>query len=252
MNAAEGPVRILMADDEEVFLQATADLLRREGYLVDTARDGLEATQFLKENTYDFLVSDLMMPGNHDLDFLKLAAEMSPDLHMILVTGYPSVSTAQGAIQLPVVAYLVKPLELDELLLHLRRGVASVRMHRTLRRTRERVLDWVDDMGKMQELMRGMPQAQDQDSARTVLGLALGNMAALMLDMKELFEQSFSKGAVASFCGIQNCPRLLRYEDALREAIATLEHTRHAFKSRELALLRERIEALLSGPPQPP
>lgn len=111
----ETPGRLLMADDEETFLLATADLLRQEGYLVDTARDGFEAADFLRENTYDLLISDILMPGNQDLDFIKLAAELSPDLQVLLITGYPSVTTAMQAIRLPVAAYLTKPVDFEEL-----------------------------------------------------------------------------------------------------------------------------------------
>ena len=115
-RSATEPIRILMADDEPVYLESTADLLRLKGFLVDTAQDAFQAAAFLKENTYDFLISDLVMPGNQDLDLLKVAAESCPDLNMIVITGYPSVATAREAIQLPVVAYLVKPVEQEDLI----------------------------------------------------------------------------------------------------------------------------------------
>lgn len=241
------PIRILMADDEEVFLESTADLLRLKGYLVDTALDGFQAAAFLRENTYDFLLSDLVMPGNQDLDLLKVAAETCPDLSIVVITGYPSVATAREAIQLPVVAYLVKPVELEELMAHLQRGVANVRMQRTLRQSRDRMLGWVDEMAKMQDLLRHAPRSLDQDSARTILGLALGNLSGLLLDMKEIFEQSFSKGAVSEFCSITNCPKLKDYQGAVGDAIEVLERTKTAFKSKDLAQLRERLENLNSG-----
>lgn len=241
------PIRILMADDEAVFLESTADLLRLRGFLVDTALDAYQAAAFLKENAYDFLISDLVMPGNQDLDLLKVAAETRPDLNMIVVTGYPSVATAREAIQLPVVAYLVKPVEFDELVGHLQRGAAQVRVHRTLRQSKERMLGWVDEMAKLQDLVHATPRSLDQDLARTILGLALGNLSALLLDMKEIFEQSFSQGANTEFCQIQHCPRLQDYQEAVADAVAVLERTKTAFKSKDLAQLRERLENLNSG-----
>jgi CheY-like chemotaxis protein len=56
--------RILLADDEETFLHATADLLRREGYECETVPDAPSALAKVKGSPYDLLISDLEMPGN--------------------------------------------------------------------------------------------------------------------------------------------------------------------------------------------
>lgn len=238
------PARILMADDEEIFLLATADLLRREGFLVDTARDGFEAAEFLRENTYDLLISDILMPGNQDLDFIRLASELSPDLQVILVTGYPSVGTAVQAIQLPVAAYLTKPIVFEDFLAHVRRGIASVRTQRAMGRSRERLAGWLDDLDRIQEVVRSVPQAPNRQASREVMGLALGNIAGVLLDLKALFEMTLDEDPAPGPCTIQCCPRLAEYHEAVREGIEVLERTRHAFKSKELGQLRERLERL--------
>ncbi|MDP2875673.1 MAG: response regulator, partial [Holophaga sp.] len=154
---SQAPARILMADDEEIFLLATADLLRMEGFLVDTARDGFEAADFLRENTYDVLISDILMPGNQDLDFIRVAADLSPDLQAILVTGYPSVGTAVQAIHLPVAAYLTKPIVFEDFLGHIRRAVSSVRTQRAMGRSKERLTGWLEDLERVQEAIRSAP-----------------------------------------------------------------------------------------------
>jgi ActR/RegA family two-component response regulator len=239
-------MRILMVDDEAVWLEATADLLRLEGFLVDTAQNGLRGRAMLLENAYDFLISDLVMPGNKNLELLHAAVESNPDIKIIVITGYPSIATAQESIQLPVLAYLVKPPEMDELLGHLHQGSATVRIHHTLSQSRERTQVWLDEMAKMQDLLRRSPRALDPDSARTILGLSLGNLSALILEMKEIFDQSFSKGDVTEFCAVRNCPRLIRYQNAVEDAIEVMERTKSAFKSKDLAQLRERLQNLNS------
>jgi len=240
----QAPARILMADDEEIFLLATADLLRMEGFLVDTARDGFEAADFLRENTYDLLVSDILMPGNQDLDFIRVAAELSPDLQVILVTGYLTVGTAVQAIHRPVAAYLTKPIILEEFLGHIRRAVSSVRTQRAMGRSKERLTGWLDDLERIQEAVRNAPQAPDRQASREVLGLALGNIAGVLLDMKALFEMTLEQDASPEHCTIQKCPRLSEYHVAVQESIDVLERTRTAFKSKELGQLRERLEQL--------
>ena len=63
--------RILIADDEETFLQSMGALLRREGYTCDCVRDAQEAAAALDKTTYDLLITDIYMPGNAELEFLR-------------------------------------------------------------------------------------------------------------------------------------------------------------------------------------
>jgi len=110
------PRRILIADDEESFLYSTADILRREGYDCSCASDARAATEMLRKESYDLLIADIKMQGNADLEFIKALPQIAEGMPVILVTGYPSLNSAIESIQLPVVAYLVKPFELNELL----------------------------------------------------------------------------------------------------------------------------------------
>ena len=240
-------IRILVVDDEPVCLESTADLLRLEGYHVDTAPDGLQAQRLVEAHDYNFLISDLMMPGNQDLAFLHQAASAKSELQIIVVTGYPTLATAQESIQLPVVAYMVKPADMEEMIEHLERGRANRRIQRTLTQSRERTQTWLEDMKAVQSLLRHPTRSADQDSARTILGLAVSQQLAQLLDMREIFEGSFNKGAVTEFCAVERCPRLARYEAAVQDAIQVLEHTKTVFRSKELAQLRTRLEQLNSG-----
>jgi YesN/AraC family two-component response regulator len=184
------------------------------------------------------------MPGNQNLDFLHQAVALQPDLKIIVLTGYPTVGTAQESIQLPVLAYLVKPPEMEALLGYLERGAANLHIQRALSLSRERTLGWLGDMVQLQQLLRRPTMASDQDSARSLLTAAVGNQMAQLLDMKEIFERSFTKGAVREFCTVAQCPRLAQYQEAVRETIQILEGTKTVFRSKELAQLRSRLETL--------
>ena len=238
----ENPGRLLMADDEETFLLATADLLRQEGYLVDTARDCFEAADFLRENTYDLLISDILMPGNQDLDFIRLASELSPDLQVVLITGHPTVTTAMQAIRLPVAAYLTKPVEFDELKAQVRVCVTSAHAQRAVRSSHDRLLEWVEDLEKIRAVVHAAPSSLDRARSREVLGLALGNIAGVLLDMKALFDLTLAGGHSADTCTVLNCPRLQARNALIEETIRVLEHTKSSFKSKELGQLREKLE----------
>ena len=78
--------RILIADDEPTFLSSTAELLRREGFSVDTVEDGEGALQAIAAAPYDLLITDLEMPGNADLDLVQQVAHVSGGLPIIIIT----------------------------------------------------------------------------------------------------------------------------------------------------------------------
>ena len=103
--------RILIADDEPTFLNSTAELLRREGYTVETVEDAPSAVKAISDASFDLLITDLEMPGNADLDLVQQIANISGGLPIIIITGFPTVRSAVACIELPVTAYLVKPVE---------------------------------------------------------------------------------------------------------------------------------------------
>jgi len=242
--AIDSPIRVLMADDEEVYLHATAELLSQCGFAVDTAPDAFQARELLVSRSYDVLVSDIRMPGNEDLAFLQQVGKLSPFLQIILVTGHPTVESAMQAVHLPVVAYLAKPVDFEVLTEHIRHAAALARTRGAITRSRGRLASWMEDLDRLQTLAPLSTGGAPRDLTRDVLGLAMGNIAGVLMDMKALFEASLGEEASAAPCAIRACPRLETYRSAVHESIEVLEHTRHAFKSKELGQLRERLEAL--------
>src|SRR4030066_2379096 len=115
--------RILIADDEETFRNSMADLLRRGGYQCDCAPDAIVAAELLRSNDYDLLIADIKMEGNFELEFIQDLPQIATGMPVILVTGYPSLKTAIQSVQLPVVAYLVKPFEFKELLEQVQKSI---------------------------------------------------------------------------------------------------------------------------------
>jgi len=238
MSESTSPVsagRLLMADDEEIFLLSTADLLRREGFVVDCVRDASGALDRLGRIRYDVFISDISMPGNPNLEILRTIPELNTGLPVILVTGYPSGPTAIQAIGLSVLSYLVKPVEFDELLKHVRRGLEFRGLQNAVQASSQRIQAWAQEM----ESLVGQLQASSPLSLNQVVGIMMGRMGETLLDLKRLVD--LGPGSLDP-CSIQNCPRLAMYEQVMREGIDTLERTKGAFKSRELGDLRQKLE----------
>ncbi len=107
---------ILVVDDDETIRTTIKAILEDEGYLVDLAGTGKEAIQKTEEKTYNVALLDIRLPDMEGVELLKLMKDTVPRTRKIMVTGYPSMQNAIGALNKNADAYLVKPVEIEKLL----------------------------------------------------------------------------------------------------------------------------------------
>jgi len=244
------PARVLIADDEETFLLATADLLRSRGVAADLARTGKEAIALLQRQAYDLVVTDIRMPGNSDLALVAHLERDRPGTPVILVTGYPSLTTAVSAISLPVVAYLVKPLDFEELMEHVGRALADRQTARALTAARERATRWEEELEAFDRTVAA-GRAPASLALAGFIDSALRNVVGTMRDVRNLTGALADGTAEQTACQLLNCPRHQRLMAALEDTVAVLEETKTAFKSKQLAELRRRLESVIQAERQP-
>jgi two-component system response regulator HydG len=115
--------RVLVADDEASARSGLSTLLRDEGFDVALAEDGLRALASVEESAPDVLVTDLRMPGLDGIELLRRARALAPELIVVLVTAFADVETAVRAMHEGAEHYLTKPLQIDELVLVIRRAL---------------------------------------------------------------------------------------------------------------------------------
>jgi two-component system response regulator HydG len=125
------PARILIADDEPLFLRTTAALLRKEGFHCTTAANGSAALEALSQEQFDLVLSDLNMPGNMKLELLRTGRTKWPEIPLIVVTGAPSLPTAIESVRLGITDYLLKPVKFEDLISSVRRALAHGRQSPT-------------------------------------------------------------------------------------------------------------------------
>lgn len=115
-NATEVPATILVVDDEPSIAQFVAVALRREGYRVLEAENGLRALRVLEgsDERIDVLVSDVSMPGMDGPELARCAAVQRPDLGCVFMTGYATHGDVPGLGEAPLC--LQKPFARAELL----------------------------------------------------------------------------------------------------------------------------------------
>ena len=107
--------KILVVDDEKTVCDSIKKILSRKGYSVDNTLYADEAINKIKNNTYDLVITDLMMPKISGMELLQIVKEHYPELEVVVVTGYASIDTAVEATKLGAADYLPKPFTPAEL-----------------------------------------------------------------------------------------------------------------------------------------
>lgn len=125
MNDRQTTKRILIADDEPLYLRTTGQLLRKAGYECECVPDADAALEKLRSESFDLILSDLNMPGNLKLELLQQGRTNWPDIPLIVITGVPSLPTAIESVRLGIADYLLKPVKYEDLLASVRRVLAQ-------------------------------------------------------------------------------------------------------------------------------
>jgi len=114
MTATSGP-RILVTDDEPGIRNDLGEYLTALGYDVSVAADAAGTLSQITEEDYDVLLLDDMLPDGTGLDLLPRLLDARPDLCVIIMTGYPTVTSVINAMRRGACDFVIKPFELDEL-----------------------------------------------------------------------------------------------------------------------------------------
>ncbi|HSV03542.1 MAG TPA: response regulator [Phenylobacterium sp.] len=116
--------RILLAEDDESLRGFLARALERAGYEVTACADGDEAAAHLDES-FDVLLTDIVMPGLDGIEVARLAAARHPGLRIMFITGFAAVALAAGDAALPGAKVLSKPIHLREIVAEVERMIAA-------------------------------------------------------------------------------------------------------------------------------
>jgi len=107
--------RILVVDDEPTIRSFLLRVLEQEGYVVQAARDGQEALQYLEMMSYDLLLTDIKMDQMDGVELLQEARKRYADLAVILLTGHATVPSAIVALREGAYDYLLKPVKNEDI-----------------------------------------------------------------------------------------------------------------------------------------
>jgi response regulator RpfG family c-di-GMP phosphodiesterase len=147
------PVRVLVADDDPAIRGVLHVILAQGGYQVDEAVDGAEALEAFQSRGADLILSDLQMPGMTGLELLRRVRALDDTVGFIILTGASTVENAVEALRVQADDYLVKPFNLDEVLLAVERALSYRRLLRENRSYQQHLEDRVAEQARQLEAL---------------------------------------------------------------------------------------------------
>ncbi len=106
---------LLVVDDELLIRDLLYDFFTGQGWSIAVAENGEKALQVMKNRPIDIVLTDVRMP---EMDGMTLVGELRqhhPDIPVVIMTGFPSVDSAVGALRSRVFDYIIKPFNINQL-----------------------------------------------------------------------------------------------------------------------------------------
>ena len=216
--------------------------IRHEGEL-----GKLQGQKKIQNDSYNVMITDIGMPGNQELELVSAIKQEGVFLPTILVTSHPSIKTAINSIKLPILAYLIKPVKNEELLEWVLEGVKRSQSQQAMLMTFNRLQEWQSELLDVMDSLDKNKETSGDFSMEVYLNITLRNIVGAVTDLTSLVNSHKESNILSEIpCSLLSCPRLDQQHAALKEAVNVLEKTKNSFKSKELGMLRRKLDVFLN------
>lgn len=164
---------ILIIDDEKAIRKTLTEILSFEGYKIDEAADGEEGLKKFKEKSYDAVLCDIKMPKLDGIEFLQKAADASPDVPIIMISGHGNIETAVEAVKKGAYDFISKPPDLNRLLITIRNAMersSLVTETKVLKRKVSRVQEMIGGSAPIQRIKDTIEKVAPTDARILITG----------------------------------------------------------------------------------
>ena len=197
-------LKILIVDDDKTLLSALKTVLDRENN-VTVCNNGSKAINLCRNEKFDLIITDLMMPGANGLEVLTATKKIDPDSLVVLITGFASLETAVQAIREGAYDYITKPFKLEEIKIivnNAREKIILIRENRKLIEDLHSAYEQLNMMKKLLEIDQNETINKDEDGRPVIAGSMLpfyysstaGNGKSSILDDLERISELKEKG----------------------------------------------------------
>ena len=168
---------ILLIEDERQLRNDLQLLLQSAGYQVTIAANGVQGMQHIREQVFDLVITDLIMPGMDGFQVMDYLRDHDPETVVVAITGYVSTESAIRALRKGAYDYLAKPLDVDLMYSVVERALEKVRLQKALQRSLAEL------QAREEQLLKAHMELEQRVEERTA-ALAHAN-AALLEQMAE-------------------------------------------------------------------
>ena len=164
---------LLIIDDEKSIRKTLTEILSFEVYKIEEAADGEEGLKKFKEKTFDVVLCDIKMPKLDGIEFLQKAAELNPDVPIIMISGHGNIETAVEAVKKGAYDYVSKPPDLNRLLITIRNAMDKgtlVTETRTLKRKVSKVQEMIGHSPAIQKIKDTIEKVAPTDARIMITG----------------------------------------------------------------------------------
>jgi len=133
--------KLLIIDDERGIRNTLREILADEGYEVDVAENGKQGLEMAQQKAYDLIFSDIKMPEMDGLELLSSlkSGDEPSDTPIVMISGHGDVETAVQALKLGAYDFLLKPLDLNRILITTKNALESKNLRQETKQLRKRV-----------------------------------------------------------------------------------------------------------------
>jgi DNA-binding NtrC family response regulator len=167
---------VLIIDDEKSLLDLLSVVFKKEGYGVRTALSAAKAFEIIEKEDIDLVVTDIKMPDTDGMEVLRQVKTRHPDVPVVMVTAYGSITQAVETLKAGAMDYVVKPFDVEELKIIVSRGLAERRLREEnvrLKRDLKERYSFENMIGKsraMQEIYTLIEKVAGTDSTVLITG----------------------------------------------------------------------------------
>jgi len=136
-------IRVLIVDDDRDILRSLKDILQSKGYDVDMAETGQNAIEKARVKYFNVALLDIKLPDMEGTDLLARIHREKPQMMKIMITGYPSLDNAVKALNLGADAYIMKPVNPENLLKVVEEKVKEQKEAEGM--TEEKIAEWIEN-----------------------------------------------------------------------------------------------------------
>lgn len=149
--------RILVVDDEEPIRHLLRRLLEMNNYACTLAADAAEARSCMKDQDFDLVLSDVKMPGESGIEFIRHVVNEYPDTAVMMVTAVDDLGIARTAVEIGAYGYIIKPFKPNELIINIRNSLRRRELEISNRRYRQDLEQMVAErITKLRKAMEGI------------------------------------------------------------------------------------------------